>query len=76
MVGCRCPFDHPLNGESTPVLDFGAIERFLMAVIAGDQQAVEQMLQVLGGLPQPIKLPVTAALTTRHLGRRTWWMCA
>lgn len=39
-----CPFDHPVNGEATPVLDFAAIERFLLAIIAGDQAAVEQML--------------------------------
>eukprot|EP00656_Telonema_subtile_P003949 TRINITY_DN11790_c0_g1_i4.p1 TRINITY_DN11790_c0_g1~~TRINITY_DN11790_c0_g1_i4.p1 ORF type:complete len:410 (-),score=130.38 TRINITY_DN11790_c0_g1_i4:243-1472(-) len=40
-----CPFDHPANGKSTPVLDFGAIEGFLMGVIEGKQEVIKEMLE-------------------------------
>jgi len=39
-----CPFDHPANGKSTPLLDFGAIEKFLIGVIEGDEPTIKQML--------------------------------
>ena len=40
-----CPFDHPLNGQATPVLDFGAIEKFFLSIIAGEELNVKQMLE-------------------------------